>query len=86
MIMAQKQSLFVKGDVVCFVFNELNYEATMRRTHYSSYNVYMMKILKLVNGGNQLERATIKSSFITNIQKKYDDQIDEDMFMDEQHE
>ena len=41
--MRQKQTLFVKGDAVCFVFNSLNYEATMTRTHYSSYKVYAKK-------------------------------------------
>ena len=65
MKMTQKQTLFVKGDVVCFVFNSLNYEATMTRTHYSSYKIYNLKNVKLIDGGNQMERANIKSSFIT---------------------
>ena len=69
MKMTQKQTLFVKGDVVSFIFNNLNYEATMTRTHYSSYKVYMLKNVKLIDGGYQMERATIKSSFITNIKK-----------------
>ena len=69
MNMTQKQTLFVKGDIVSFIFNNLNYEATMTRTHYSSYKVYMLKNVKLIDGGNQMERATIKSSFITNIKK-----------------
>ena len=43
MKMTSKQTLFVKDDVVCFIFNELNYEATMCRTHLSSYKVYMFK-------------------------------------------
>ena len=77
MKMTQKQTLFVKGDVVCFVFNSLNYEATMTRTHYSSYKIYNLKNVKLINGGNQMERANIKSSFITNIKKIHDNHIDE---------
>jgi len=86
MKMTQKQTLFVKGDVVCFVFNSLNYEATMTRTHYSSYKIYNLKNVKLINGGNQMERANIKSSFITNIKKIHDNHIEEDMFIDEQPE
>ena len=62
-----KQTLFVKDDVVCFIFNSLNYEATMSRTHYSSYKVYMLKNVRLIDGGDQMERANIKSRFITNI-------------------
>ena len=77
MKMTQKQTLFVKGDVVCFVFNSLNYEATMTRTHYSSYKIYNLKNVKLIDGGNQMERANIKSSFITNIKKIHDNHIDE---------
>ena len=65
MKMTQKQTLFVKGDVVCFVFNSLNYEATMSRTHYSSYKVYMLKHVNLIDGGNQMERANIRGIFIT---------------------
>lgn len=86
MKMTQKQTLFVKGDVVCFVFNDLNYEATMTRTHYSSYKVYMLKNVKLMNGGNQMERANIKSSFITNIKKIHDDHTGEDIIMNVQPE
>jgi hypothetical protein len=74
MKMTSKQTLFVKDDVVCFIFNELNYEATMCRTHFSSYKVYMLKNVKLINGGNQMEKATIKSRFITNIKKIHDEQ------------
>jgi hypothetical protein len=74
MKMTSKQTLFVKDDVVCFIFNELNYEATMCRTHLSSYKVYMLKNVKLINGGNQMEKATIKSRFITNIKKIHDEQ------------
>ena len=67
MKMTQKQTLFVKGDVVSFIFNNLNYEATMTRTHYSSYKVYLSKNVELIDGGNQMERANTKSSFIRNI-------------------
>ena len=65
--MNQKQVLFVKGDVVCFVFNLLNYEATMSTSHYSSYKVYMLKHVNLIDGGNQMERANIRGIFITTI-------------------
>ena len=86
MKMTQKQTLFVKGDVVCFVFNSLNYEATMTRTHYSSYKIYNLKNVKLIDGGNQMERANIKSSFITNIKKIHDNHIDEQPEESEQPE
>ena len=86
MKMTQKQTLFVKGDVVSFIFNNLNYEATMTRTHYSSYKVYMLKNVKLIDGGNQMERATIKSSLITNIKKIHDEHAGEDIIINIQHD
>ena len=66
-----------------FVYNSLNYEATMSRNHYSSYKDYMLKNVKWMNAPNQMERATIKSIFITNIKKIHDDHIDENMLVDE---
>ena len=36
-----------------------------------------------MNAPNQMERATIKSIFITNIKKIHDDHIDENMLVDE---
>ena len=86
MKMTQKQTLDVKGDIVCFLFNSLNYEATMTRTHYSSYKFYMLKNVKLIDGSNQMERANIKSSFITNIKKIHDEHAGEDIIINVQHD
>ena len=45
--MNHKQVFLVKGDDVCCVFNSLNYEAPMRRTHDSSYKVHMLNQMQI---------------------------------------
>ena len=86
MKMNQKQLPFVKGYVVCCVFNSMNYEATMIRNHDSSYKVYIQNYVKLMNGGIQMEKANIQNTCITNIRKIHDDHTDKDIFADEQPE
>ena len=48
----------------------------------------MLKNVKLIDGGNQMERANIKSIFITNIRKIHDEPKEEPItsIIDEQQE